>query len=287
MTGSAGVRRLAAALGTALAVASGPASSGADIGDVMQQVGLRVQAYYERFQSLICVETVEQQRLARDLMPEGDRQEFTYELRIEPQVAAEGRQLEFAAMRTLQRINGRAPRGDREPECLDPQESYSEPLLFLMPEQQPDYAFKLLGPARLDDLDALVIEFSAVRSDRPRVSWKENCFSMSAAGHTRGRLWVSAATYDVLQIESRLQRPLSFALPREMRTPAAGRLLTLERVDSVVRYRPIAFNDPDETLTLPVSVDTVTVVQGAATPRMRVRQSFRGYQRFLTRAIVR
>jgi hypothetical protein len=190
-------------------------------------------------------------------------------------------------MRTLQRINGRAPRGDREPECLDPQESYGEPLLFLMPEQQADYAFKLVGPARLAELDTLVIEFSAVRSGRPRVSWKENCFTMSAAGHTRGRLWVSAATFDVLQVESRLQRPVSFTLPREMRTPGAGQPVTLERADSVVRYRPVVFRDPDETLTLPVSVDTVTVVQGAVASRMRIRQSFRGYQRFLTRAIVR
>lgn len=40
--------------------------------------------------------------------------------------------------------------------------------------------------------------------------------------------------------------------------------------------------DPDESVMLPVSKETVTVVRNAGSPRVRTSQSFRNYRRFIT-----
>ena len=58
--------------------------------------------------------------------------------------------------------------------------------------------------------------------------------------------------------------------------------LNLERADSSIRYRPVTFHDPDETVMLPNSVETFTIIRGAAVPRLRETHVFSKYQRFLT-----
>lgn len=255
--------------------------------EALQRIGERVQAYYDRFRSIICSETVVQQHLTRDLIPDGRARVFLYELRIESLPATEGRGVEFTAMRTLRQIDGRTPRASYEPECMDPHQAYSEPLMFLLPQNQGDYRFTLAGTARVQDKDALTIAYAAVRSERPRVTWKENCFTVAASGHNRGRLWVDATTFDVLQVESRLIKPMVFPIPPAMWRNVATRRLTLERADTSVRYRPVTFQEPEETVNLPASVETVTVIDGSAAPRVRIRQSFREYRRFLTESRVR
>jgi hypothetical protein len=47
-------------------------------------------------------------------------------------------------------------------------------------------------------------------------------------------------------------------------------------------YRRVTFSDPDESIMLPASMDTLTVIRNAGTPRMRKTQNFRNYRRFMT-----
>jgi hypothetical protein len=54
----------------------------------------------------------------------------------------------------------------------------------------------------------------------------------------------------------------------------------IERADSSIRYRPVAFTDPDETVLLPESIDVVTIFRGAQS--YRISQTFSGYKRFIT-----
>jgi hypothetical protein len=42
------------------------------------------------------------------------------------------------------------------------------------------------------------------------------------------------------------------------------------------------FDNPEETLVLPVSSSSLRVTQGAGTPRMRVTTEYQHYRRFLT-----
>jgi hypothetical protein len=44
----------------------------------------------------------------------------------------------------------------------------------------------------------------------------------------------------------------------------------------------VTFSDPDETLLLPSSIETLSIVRNGGTPRMRTTQTFSGYKRFVT-----
>jgi hypothetical protein len=58
--------------------------------------------------------------------------------------------------------------------------------------------------------------------------------------------------------------------------------MVVERLDSSIVYRRVTFSDPDETVMLPASKETVSVIRNAGTPRLRTTQSFRNYRRFMT-----
>ena len=58
--------------------------------------------------------------------------------------------------------------------------------------------------------------------------------------------------------------------------------MVIERAESSIRYRQVEFQDPQEALMLPVSIETLTVIRGVATRRVRMTQRFSDYRRFLT-----
>jgi hypothetical protein len=58
--------------------------------------------------------------------------------------------------------------------------------------------------------------------------------------------------------------------------------MTVERADSTIRYRRVRFDDPGETVMLPASIETLTIVRNAGTPRFRTTQVFSDYRRFMT-----
>jgi len=58
--------------------------------------------------------------------------------------------------------------------------------------------------------------------------------------------------------------------------------MTIERADSTIRYRRVAFSDPDETLVLPSSIETTTIVKNSGSPRTHISQTFTNYRRFVT-----
>ena len=60
----------------------------------------------------------------------------------------------------------------------------------------------------------------------------------------------------------------------------------MERWDSSIRFRPVKFNDPPETLVLPVSSSTLQVTRGSGTPRLRTTTQYTAYKRFITGARV-
>jgi len=60
----------------------------------------------------------------------------------------------------------------------------------------------------------------------------------------------------------------------------------LERMDTSIRFKPVTFKDPDETLMLPASASSLHITHGAGTPRLRTSVEYAGYRRFLTGARV-
>ena len=58
--------------------------------------------------------------------------------------------------------------------------------------------------------------------------------------------------------------------------------MTLERADMSIRYRPVTFSDPDETLMLPAEISPSSMWRNGGSPGSRITQSFSNYRRFVT-----
>ena len=117
-----------------------------DLVSVLGRVSDRVQRYYGRAQSIVCLERVTVQPLRHDLTPDGFGRVLEFELRIDWDALAENdRPLEARVIRELRKVNGRAPRPNYEEGCLDPKSGALEPLAFLLPHNRGEYTFAWNG----------------------------------------------------------------------------------------------------------------------------------------------
>ena len=253
-----------------------------EVAALLTRIGDRVERYYARAQSVMCLETVRLQPMASDFTPEGRAREIVYELRVAWNPAASADAPPDATVtRQIRTVDGRPPRPGDEPRCTDPQAVASEPLAMLLPGRRQQYAFSQAGTGRVDRRATVMLDYKTLASPPAEIKWRGDCVGISS-GRTQGRVWIDAASDDVLRLDERLIRTVEVRVPRELlRVSGAGRL-DLERADSSIRYRSITFQDPDETVVLPVSMETFSIIRGAAVPRLRTTHVFTKYQRFLT-----
>ena len=108
----------------------------AELDDLLARAGAAVERYYARAQSIVVDENVAIQPLALDLRHDGFARRLTYELRVEWNPDATGDDSPAKVTRQLIAVNGRPPKPDQEPECLDPRSTSPEPLAFLLPERR-------------------------------------------------------------------------------------------------------------------------------------------------------
>ncbi|PYR38613.1 MAG: hypothetical protein DMF89_19915 [Acidobacteria bacterium] len=268
----------------ALAGAGRPATGqgSEDVLALMTRLGVSVERYFRRAQSIICLETVRLQSLGPDLSSDGSSpRQLSYELRVawEP---LSGDRPEATVVRQLLKVNGRAPRAKDEPGCMDPRSVSPEPLSMFLPAQQPDYVFTLAGRARVRGRAAVMIDYRSREQGPIAVAFRKECFSIDLPGRARGRVWVDVDTDDVLRLDEHLTGMFDVPLPREHQTRSGPTSVTVERLDSSILYRPVTFRDPDEIVMLPHSIDTLTVVRHSGVPRLRTNQTFSNYQRFVT-----
>jgi hypothetical protein len=270
----------------ALVVAAPAAQAPADlpVDDLVTRVGERVVKWYARAQSVISLETVSIQPLRSDLSPVDFPRRLAYELRVawDPGSAEPGLLPEATVLRDLISINGRPPRERDQPQCMDPKSVSPEPLAMLLPAKRGQFAFAVSGRTRVGGRPAVVIEYRGVAPGAPEITWTRECVSVSLPGRSRGRIWVDAETYDVLRYDEHLVGMFDFPVPREHQRRGASNRMTIERADSSIQFRRVAFTDPEETLMLPASVDTVQIVRGGGVQRTRITQRFTDYRRFLT-----
>ena len=100
------------------------------------------------------------------------------------------------------------------------------------------------------------------------VEGRDDCVSWDFEGGLRGRLWIDEETHEVLRLDQHLAGLVDIPLPREVtRWPGRAMSFTLERWDTTIRFRRVTFTDPDETLTLPVSMTSMRIVRGSGNPR--------------------
>jgi hypothetical protein len=260
----------------------------ADLGEILTRVGEGVGRYYARAQSIICLETVRLQPVDESFTPQGFARELVYELRVAWEPPADPSAIpEASVIRQLRSVNGRPPKNDErkkdeENGCMDPQPISAEPLGMLLPAHREEYAFSFAGFGKAVDRRAMMINFKALPAGEPKVTWKGPCFSASLPGRTKGRIWVDLESDSVLRIDEELTRRWDYQVPREHRTPGSSPWFNLERNDVSIRFTPVQFHDPEETILLPESVRTLTVIRGAGAPRVRKTQTYRNYRRFMT-----
>jgi hypothetical protein len=165
---------------------------------------------------------------------------------------------------------------------MDPKPVSPEPLAMLLPERLAESAFSYAGRGRTDGRPVVMLDYHGAVALPPEITWTDECVTVSLPGRSRGRIWVDAETDDVLRVDDHLVGQFHFDVPREHVRRGASSSMVIERADSSIRYRPIQFRDPEETLLLPVSVETLTVIRGGGMQRVRITQRLSDHRRFLT-----
>ena len=273
--------RAAVAVGLLFAAASErPAAQPTELASVLSGLAERTQQYYDRFISIICTETVHQQDLRFNLSPIGKPRITEYELSV-ARVSGSKDGSEFRVGRLLQMVNGRPAGRNQEPGCTDPKTGTPEPLEFLLAQNQERYRFSVAdvagGPAGSRALD-----FVQSPPERVRITWKGSCFNAEGGGH-QGRVWFDPDTFDIQQVDVRLAKP--FLIPSPAGNFALQPAIRVERWEATFRFSSVKFTQPDETVLLPESIDTLSVFRGA--PSLRISQRLTNFRRFLSESTIR
>jgi hypothetical protein len=267
-----------AVLGSAAAVAA--AGQSVLPASMLERIGAYVEQYYARAQSVLAIESVTLQPLARDFGVDGFARRLVYELRIEWNPEADG--AEPNVVRTLVSVNGRPPRPGDEPRCTDPRGVSPEPLAPLLPGRRANYVFTPAGRSDVRGRAAVMLDYRSVRAEPPTVEWRDECATIDLPGRTRGRIWADAESAEILRVDEHLVGLVDIPVPLAQQRRGAARFMTLERADMSIEYRRVAFADPDETLMLPARIDSLVIIRNSGSPRLRITQQFSDYRRFVT-----
>jgi hypothetical protein len=159
---------------------------------------------------------------------------------------------------------------------------------MLLPFVQPEFVFSAAGTTKFKNRDALLVDYKSREIEPVSViphEGREECWQVNnMGGHVRGRIWIDAQTDTVLRLDTRLNGFVGVTLPEDRKTGRAPLPVVFERLDESIVFGPVTFTDPDETLILPLSVDSLTVIRNAGTPRFRETRRFANYRRFITGA---
>ena len=260
------------------------------IDELMTRVGERIADYYRRAQSVICTEKSTVQAIGWNLSPQGFARIVESELRVEADAGDGDEVPEAKVVREIRKVNGRPPRERDKKDrsgCTDPNPLSTEPLAFLLPKNRGDYQFATAGFGKEKGRAAVLIDFMSVnRKSKPELvedeHGHEDCFDWSGPIATKGRVWVDASTYDVLRVDRRIGGPVDVRVPSKLQSRYNfSTSVVIERDDLTIRYKTVAFREPDETMLLPESIESLIVVHGGLESSRRT-QIFTDYRRFLT-----
>ena len=86
----------------------------------------------------------------------------------------------------------------------------------------------------------------------------------------------------MLRLDESLVAVTDVRMPRELQKGGWGLHVIVERADTSIRYQPVRFSQPEETLLLPTRVESLSVLRSSGVQRLRVTQTYKNYRRFLT-----
>ena len=278
-------KHVLAALVVLVALEGAPTTAGAQaepgIDELLARVGERIADFYAKAQHVICTEVSTVQPIDLSYSSQGFARTVESELRVE----ADGLEL---LLDDCEHVAGAPREKDKKNRdgCTDPTPLSNEQLEFLLPAHRAEYQFKLAGLSKERNRPAFLIDFTSVnrRSDLELIEdpgGHDDCFDWTGDIVSRGRIWVDATGYDVLRIERSVGGPVSVRVPvRIQRRHNLDIRVVIMRDDMTIRYRSVAFSDPDETLLLPESVYSFTIVSGGLQSTRR-SQVYSDYKRFV------
>jgi len=290
VTTTVAVRRLAVTTIALWASVTALTHAAPDVDTLLGRIGDRIAEYYKRAQNVICVEKSTVQPIGWSLAPDGFARVVESELHVEAEAGDGSEPGEAKVVRAIRRVNGRAPRARDDKEragCTDPNPLSPEPLAFLLPPHRHEYRFVSAGTGKDNDRPALLIDFASVsRSSKVELAedprGHEDCFEWNGDLAVKGRIWIDASTYEVLRVDTNFMGPVDVKVPSALqRRHNFSSWIVVERYNQTIRYKTIAFHDPDETMLLPESIDVLSVMRGGLQSTRR-RQTFSDYKRFIT-----
>jgi hypothetical protein len=260
-----------------------------DVSGVLERAGARVTEYFARAQAIMCLEKVSVQRLGMSFGADGPARTVESDLRLSWEPSPENpTPTEAKTLRQVVRVNGAPPRKKDWENCTTPEQQASEeqPLSMLLPHMRGDYTFSYHRHETLEKRPAIVVDYREIKEPKVDVSLvedNENCISFDIHGGMRGRIWIDVETHDVLRLDRSLSGLVDIPLPRKAaRRISVPSRWTMERWDSSIRFKRVAFENPEETLVLPINSTTLQITRGAGTPRLRTSTQYLSYRRFLT-----
>jgi hypothetical protein len=130
----------------------------------------------------------------------------------------------------------------------------------------------------------LLVEYRSLKTDPPTAEGDKDCISFNIPGRSRGRVWADPETAEIVRFDEQLTGIVDIRSPAaQLRKVGSPLYWTIERADTSIVYRRVAFQDPEETLVLPSRVEAVTVIRGeGSVQRMRITQTLTNYRRFIT-----
>ena len=153
---------------------------------------------------------------------------------------------------------------------------------MLLPARQVEFDFRLRDVEIVDGRPVARLSFTPIDAQPGEVEWDGDCARIDLEGWYGGDAWVDVGSGDVLRLDERLTRPFEFREPLD-RPRGSRRWSRLQRDDTSTRYERVAFEDPDETLMLPRSIERNWAIDGGAfIPRYFRTQRFSNYRRFVT-----
>lgn len=283
--GLGSIAALSVALGLTL---SAEQSRSIDVIGILTRAGERVTEYFARAQSIMCLEKVSLQRLGMSFGADGPARMVESELRLSWEPTEENpTPTEAHTLRQVVRVNGSTPRKKDWDNCTTPEQQVQEeqPLSILLPQQRIKYTFAFEKHETIDGRQAMVVGFREIKQptvDVTLVKDNDNCVSFDIQGGMRGKLWIDLETHDVLRLDRSLSGLVEIPLPRKTARMGGTPYWTMERWDTSIRFKRVAFDNPEETLVLPVNATSFQITRGAGTPRLRTSTQYLSYRRFMT-----
>ena len=250
----------------------------------MTRVGERVEQYYARARSIVCEEVVRLEPLGGDLLSDGSHvRRLVYELRVAWDAATDGaRPPEAKSCANWSRSTAGRPGPATNRDAWI--RNRFRPSRWRCCWRGGSASSRSPGgtPDERRAAPSVSLDYRSLTPKPPDVKWAGPCVSIDLPGRTRGRVWVDRATAEVLRLDEQLIGSVEIPVPRQQMRPGSAATFVVERADSSIRYRPIAFRDPDEIVMLPESIESLQVIRNSGVPRLRVVQRFSNYKRFIT-----